>query len=77
MRIQLTDAEQADGKMCPVNLDSAIRLLREIGAVILEKVVPLDIGYTRIFPHASERLRIPQEIKQHWSKAAKKLLRTG
>ena len=37
----------------------------------------LDIGYTRIFPHASERLRVPQEIKQDWSEAAKKLLRTG
>lgn len=37
----------------------------------------LDIGYTRVFPHASERLRVPQEIKQHWSESAKKLLRTG
>ncbi len=37
----------------------------------------LDIGYTRVFPHAHERLPIPQEIKQHWSKAAKNLLRTG
>ena len=37
----------------------------------------LDIGYTRVFPHASERLPVPQEIKQHWSKASKKLLRTG
>ena len=37
----------------------------------------LDIGYTRVFPHASERLRVPQEIKQHWSEEAKKLLRTG
>lgn len=37
----------------------------------------LDIGYTRVFPHASERLRVPEEIKQHWSKEAKKLLRTG
>ncbi len=37
----------------------------------------LDIGYTRVFPHASERLRVPQEIKQHWSETAKKLLRTG
>ena len=37
----------------------------------------LDIGYTRVFPHASERLRVPQEIKQHWSEAAKKLLRTS
>ena len=37
----------------------------------------LDIGYTRIFPHASERLRVPQEIKQTWSESAKKLLRTG
>ena len=37
----------------------------------------LDIGYTRIFPHASERLRVPQEIKQDWSESAKKLLRTG
>ena len=37
----------------------------------------LDIGYTRVFPHAHERLPVPQEIKQHWSQAAKKLLRTG
>lgn len=37
----------------------------------------LDLGYTRIFPHASERLRIPQELKKHWSASAKKLLRTG
>lgn len=37
----------------------------------------LDIGYTRVFPHAGERLRVPQEIKQHWSESAKKLLRTG
>lgn len=37
----------------------------------------LDIGYTRVFPHASERLRVPEEIKQHWSESAKKLLRTG
>ena len=37
----------------------------------------LDIGYTRVFPHASERLRVSQEIKQDWSEAAKKLLRTG
>ena len=37
----------------------------------------LDIGYARVFPHASERLRVPEEIKQHWSPAAKKLLRTG
>ena len=36
----------------------------------------LDIGYTRVFPHASERLRVPQEIKQHWSEEAKTLLRT-
>ena len=43
MRIQLTDAEQVDGKMCAAHLDSTIRLLREIGAVILEKAVPLDI----------------------------------
>ena len=37
----------------------------------------LDIGYTRIFPHASGRVRVPQEIKKHWSESAKKLLRTG
>ena len=37
----------------------------------------LDIGYTRVFPHAGERLRVPEKIKQHWSQAAKKLLRTG
>ena len=43
MRIQLTDAEQVDGKMCAANLDSAVRLLREVGAVILEKAVPLGI----------------------------------
>ena len=43
MRIQLTDAEQADGRMHEANLDLAIRLLREVGAVILEKAVPLEI----------------------------------
>ena len=43
MRIQLTDGEQANGKMCAAHLDSATRLLREIGAVILENAVPLDI----------------------------------
>ena len=44
MRIQLTDAEQADGKMCAAHLDLATRLLREVGAVILEKAVPLEIA---------------------------------
>lgn len=34
MRIQLTDAEQANGKMCVANLNLANRLLREVGAVI-------------------------------------------
>ena len=43
MRIQLTDAEQADGRMHEANLDLAVRLLREVGAVILEKAVPLEI----------------------------------
>ena len=31
MRIQLAEAEQADGKMCVANLDLAVRLLREVG----------------------------------------------
>ena len=43
MRIQLTDAEQASGRMCDAHLNLAIRLLREVGAVILEKAVPLEI----------------------------------
>ena len=43
MRIQLTDAEQTDRKMCAANLDLAVRLLREVGAVILENAVPLEI----------------------------------
>ena len=43
MRIQLTDAEQADRKMCTAHLDSANWLLREVGAVILEGAVPLAI----------------------------------
>ena len=43
MRIQLTDAEQANGKMCIANLNLANRLLREVGAVILENAVPLEI----------------------------------
>ncbi len=43
MRIQLTDAEQTDGKMCDTHLDLANRLLREVGAVILENAVPLKI----------------------------------
>ena len=37
----------------------------------------LDIGYTRVFPHASGRVRISQELKKYWSESAKKLLRTG
>ena len=43
MRIQIIDAEQTDGKMSEANLDLAVRLLREVGAVILENAVPLDI----------------------------------
>ena len=43
MRIQLTDAEQADGRMCDANLNLAVWLLREVGAVILENAVPLEI----------------------------------
>ena len=43
MRIQITDTEQTDGKMSEANLDLALRLLREVGAVILENAVPLDI----------------------------------
>lgn len=43
MRIELTDAEQSDGKMCVAHLDLANRLLREVGAVILESAVPLEI----------------------------------
>ena len=33
MRIQLTDAEQADGRMHEAHLVLAVRLLREVGAV--------------------------------------------
>ena len=40
MRIQLTDAEQENGTLCDAHLDLATRLLREVGAVILEKAVP-------------------------------------
>ncbi len=43
MRIQLTDVERTDGKMCADHLDLAVRLLREVGAVILENAVPLEI----------------------------------
>ena len=37
----------------------------------------LDLGYTRVFPHAHERLPVPQEFKMHWSKAARQLIKTG
>ena len=43
MRIQIADAEKKDGRMSEANLDLALRLLREVGAVILENAVPLDI----------------------------------
>ncbi len=70
----------------------ALRVTMPIGALILRDMrlwhvgMPnrtdtrrplLDIGYTRVFPHASERLRVPEEIKQHWAEAAKNLLKTG
>ena len=43
MRIQIIDAERTEGRMSEANLDLAIRLLREVGAVILENAVPLEI----------------------------------
>ncbi len=43
MRIHILEAEQADGKMSEDNIHLAHRLLREVGAVILENAIPLDI----------------------------------
>lgn len=43
MRIQPSDVERKQGQLSPTNLNLALRLLREVGAVILEGAVPLEV----------------------------------
>jgi hypothetical protein len=37
----------------------------------------VSLGYTRVFPHAHERLPLPTEHKQSWPEAARRVLKTG
>jgi hypothetical protein len=43
MKIKIVDAERVDGNMSADSASLALRLLREVGAVILENAVPLEI----------------------------------
>jgi hypothetical protein len=40
MKIKIVDAERVDGNMSADSASLALRLLREVGAVILENAVP-------------------------------------
>ena len=43
MRIRLNDAERRDGRISSDNLEEAARLVRDLGAVIIESAIPLDL----------------------------------
>ena len=43
MRIRLSDAEQRDGQLSSQSLAEAVRLIRDLGAVIIESGIPLDL----------------------------------
>ena len=43
MRIRLSKAEQQDGRLSPESLTEAVRLIRDLGAVIIESGIPLDL----------------------------------
>ena len=71
---------------------SAVRMTMPIGSLCLrdmrlwhgampnatdETRAMLSLGYTRVFPHAHERLPLPTEHKADWSDAARRVLKTG
>jgi hypothetical protein len=37
----------------------------------------ISLGYTRVFPHAHERLPLPTEHKKHWPQETRSVLKTG
>ena len=37
----------------------------------------ISLGYTRVFPHAHERLTLPPENKVHWPRDARSVLKTS